>query len=71
MRATMSAMVSRMVSGDRSAVGLAVAPKGKTGDHAVAESSFSTWTAPAAALPVTWDEALRRLENPDTVRRHR
>jgi len=37
----------------------------------MAESSFSTWTAPAAALPIAWDEALRRLEKPDTVHRHR
>jgi hypothetical protein len=37
----------------------------------MAESSFVTWTAPATALPMTWDEALRRLETPDTVHRHR
>jgi hypothetical protein len=33
----------------------------------MAGSSFVTWTAPATALPVPWDEALRRLEQPDTV----
>ena len=38
MRATMSAMVSRIMSADRSVVGLAVAPKGNTGDHAVASA---------------------------------
>ena len=36
----------------------------------MAGSSFVTWTAPAAALPIGWDDALRRLDNPDTVRRH-
>lgn len=30
-------------------------------------SCFVTWAAPAASLPIEWDEALRRLENPDTV----
>jgi hypothetical protein len=30
-------------------------------------SSFVTWTAQTAALPITWEEALRRLEKPDTV----
>ncbi len=34
-------------------------------------SRFVTWTAPHATRPVSWDEALRRLENPDTVRDHR
>jgi hypothetical protein len=34
-------------------------------------SRFVTWSAPAAALPVTWDEALRRLEKPDTINDHR
>jgi hypothetical protein len=34
-----------------------------------AESSFVTWTAPATELPVGWDEARRRLEKPDFVRR--
>jgi hypothetical protein len=33
----------------------------------MAGSSFVTWTAQAADLPITWDEALRRLEKPDTV----
>ena len=32
----------------------------------MAGSGFVTWTAPA--LPVRWDDALRRLDNPDTVR---
>ena len=32
----------------------------------MAGSSFVTWTAPA--LPIGWDDALRRLDNPDTVR---
>jgi hypothetical protein len=36
----------------------------------IAASSFVTWTVPATALPVGWDEALRRLDNPGTVRRH-
>ena len=36
----------------------------------MAGSSFVTWTAPATALPIGWDDALRRLDNPDTVRRH-
>ena len=31
----------------------------------MAASSFVTWTA--AALPIPWDEARRRLEKPDTV----
>jgi len=31
----------------------------------MAGSSFVTWTAPA--LPIRWDDALRRLDNPDTV----
>ncbi len=33
----------------------------------MAGSSFVTWTAQAANLPVAWDDALRRLERPDTV----
>jgi hypothetical protein len=33
----------------------------------MAGSSFVTWTAQSAALPISWDEALRRLDNPDTV----
>lgn len=33
----------------------------------MASSSFVTWTAPATALPIRWDDALRRLDNPDTV----
>jgi hypothetical protein len=34
----------------------------------MAGSSFVTWTA--SALPIRWDEALRRLDDPDTVREH-
>lgn len=37
----------------------------------MAGSSFVTWTAPATTLPIAWDEALRRLENPDTIHDHR
>jgi hypothetical protein len=33
----------------------------------MAGSSFVTWTAPATDLPIAWDEAMRRLEKPDTV----
>jgi hypothetical protein len=33
----------------------------------MAGSGFVTWTDQAANLPIPWDEALRRLENPDTV----
>jgi hypothetical protein len=33
----------------------------------MAGSAFVTWTVPATALPIEWDEALRRLEKPDTV----
>jgi hypothetical protein len=33
----------------------------------MAGSSFVTWTAPATALPIAWDDALHRLEKPDTV----
>lgn len=29
---------------------------------AMAESAFRFWTVPAGELPVTWDDALRRLE---------
>lgn len=36
----------------------------------MAGSAFVTWTAPATALPIPWDEALKRLEKPDTVNRH-
>ncbi len=36
----------------------------------MAGSSFVTWTAQATALPIGWDDALRRLDNPETVRRH-
>lgn len=32
----------------------------------MAGSSFVTWTAPV--LPISWDEALRRLDNPDSIR---
>lgn len=35
----------------------------------MAGASFVTWTARAADLPIGWDEALRRLEQPDTIRR--
>jgi len=37
----------------------------------MAGSSFVTWSAPATALPITWDQALGRLEQPDTVHDHR
>ena len=37
----------------------------------MAASSFVTWTDQAANLPVPWDEALRRLDKPDTVHDHR
>jgi hypothetical protein len=37
----------------------------------MAASSFVTWTAPATALPVSWADAMRRLEQPDTVHDHR
>jgi hypothetical protein len=30
--------------------------------------SMVTWTAPVDALPIPWDDALHRLEKPDTVR---
>jgi hypothetical protein len=40
-RASMSAMVSRIVSSDRPLSGLAVAPNGNTGDHAVAQRHHS------------------------------
>jgi hypothetical protein len=33
----------------------------------MAGSSFVTWTAPAAALPIPWEDALRHLDKPDTV----
>jgi hypothetical protein len=33
----------------------------------MAGSSFVTWTAPATSLPIAWDDALHRLEKPDTV----
>jgi hypothetical protein len=36
----------------------------------MAASSFITWTAPATALPIRWDDALRRLDNPDTIHNH-
>ncbi len=36
----------------------------------MAGSAFVTWTAPATALPIPWDDALRRLEKPDTVHGH-
>ena len=37
----------------------------------MAGSSFVTWTAPATALPIAWDDALRRLDKPDTIRDNR
>jgi hypothetical protein len=37
----------------------------------MARSAFVTWRAEASDLPVPWNEALRRLEKPDTVRAHR
>jgi len=37
----------------------------------MAGSRFVTWTAPATALPIAWDDALRRLDKPDTVHDHR
>jgi hypothetical protein len=33
----------------------------------MAGSGFVTWTARATSLPIPWEEALRRMENPDTV----
>jgi len=36
----------------------------------MAGSRFVTWTVPASALPIAWDDALRRLEQSDTVRSH-
>ena len=36
----------------------------------MAGSAFVNWTAPATALPIGWDEALQRLDKPDTVNRH-
>jgi hypothetical protein len=36
----------------------------------MAGSAFVTWTAPATALPIPWEEALRRLEKPDTIHDH-
>jgi hypothetical protein len=33
----------------------------------MAESRFVTWAVPVGVLPISWDEALRRLEKPDTV----
>jgi hypothetical protein len=37
----------------------------------MAGSSFVTWTAPAASLPISWEDALSHLEKPDTVHDHR
>jgi hypothetical protein len=37
----------------------------------MAGSSFVTWTEESGALPIGWDEALDRLEKPDTVHDHR
>lgn len=61
---------------DQAALGAATAgqPHRRLMNHfrpLMAGSSFVTWTAPATALPITWDEALRRLEQPDTVHDHR
>jgi hypothetical protein len=61
---------------DRAALGAVVGrePHRRIMNHfrpRMAGSSFVTWTAPATALPVAWDEALRRLEQPDTVHDHR
>lgn len=36
----------------------------------MAGAAFVTWTTPGTALPISWDEALRRLSNPDTVQRN-
>ena len=36
----------------------------------MAGSRFVTWTTPASALPIPWEEALRRLDQPDKVHRH-
>jgi hypothetical protein len=33
----------------------------------MAGSAFVTWTVPATSLPVSWDEAMRRLEKPDIL----
>jgi len=33
----------------------------------MAGSSFVTWMALATSLPIPWEEALHRLEKPDTV----
>jgi hypothetical protein len=33
----------------------------------MAGSAFVSWTVPASALPMTWQEAFRHLEHPDTV----
>jgi hypothetical protein len=35
----------------------------------MASSGFVTWTAPATVLPIRWDDALRRLDDPGTVRK--
>lgn len=32
------------------------------------EPTFVSWTAPAASLPVTWDEARRRIEEQRATR---
>jgi hypothetical protein len=61
---------------DRAALGAVVGrePHRKIMNHfrpRMAGSSFVTWTAPATTLPIAWDEALRRLEKPDTVHDHR
>lgn len=36
----------------------------------MAGSAFVTWTAPVTALPIAWEEALRRLQEPDTAHGH-
>ena len=57
---------------DKAAMGTAVGaePHVRIMQHfrpLMAGSSFVTWTAQAATLPITWEEAFRRLEKPDTV----
>jgi hypothetical protein len=61
---------------DQAALGTAVGhePHRQIMNHfrpRMAGSSFVTWAAPATALPIAWDEALRRLDQPDTVHDHR
>jgi hypothetical protein len=61
---------------DQAALGTAVGrePHRRIMNHfrpRMSGSSFVTWAAPATALPIAWDEALRRLDQPDTVHDHR